>query len=364
MPAHRELPALAARRRDLLMTELSYNGYLHVSEMAASLGVSEMTIRRDIDALAKKGQLTRVHGGATLGSAPDRGNLSGREKPGQRALFTFGMVVPTLEYYYAHVIEGARVAASRMRGRLEVRGSTYSATDNLRQARALVESGQLDGLIIAPTTDGEGSEELAAWIAKLRLPVVLVEREPPPSALGRRPESVATDHALGMRKALHHLVEQGHRTVGLLLDVTPTAPHLRRGWDEGVRDLGLVATINERAISFADVDRDERIAALLVEIARTGTTGMVIHSDPHAMAFAQYCHDHGVRVPEQLAVVAYDDEIAYLSSPPLTAVRPPKQHLGMMCVELLAGRLRDPLRPPHRVVVEPELVVRSSSVLR
>lgn len=362
MPADREPPALAAHRRELLLSELAYNGYLHTSEMAASLGVSEMTIRRDIDALARRGQLTRVHGGATLGPAPERTGQTPRSPGGQRTVFTFGMVVPTMEYYYAHVIEGARAAASRLRSRLEVRGSTYSATDNLHHAKALVQSGTLDGLAIAATMEGEGSDELYDWLCRLRLPVVLLERAPRPQVFGPRPESVTTDHALGMRKALKHLAEQGHHNIALMLDPTPTAPHLRRGWEEGLSELGLVATIDEVAIGFNDPDRDERIAAVLADVTRTQTTAIVIHSDPHAMAFAQYCHDHGVKVPAQLAVVAYDDELSYLCSPPLTAVRPPKQHVGRMCVELLAGRVHDPLRPPHRVVIEPELVIRSSSV--
>lgn len=66
-------------------------------------------------------------------------------------------------------------------------------------------------------------------------------------------------------------------------------------------------------------------------------------------------------MPQDLSVVAYDDEVAGLFSPPLTAVRPPRTSIGRAAVELIAARLADPGRPVHRVVVSPSLRVREST---
>ncbi|MEW9531842.1 substrate-binding domain-containing protein, partial [Microbispora sp. NPDC049125] len=71
--------------------------------------------------------------------------------------------------------------------------------------------------------------------------------------------------------------------------------------------------------------------------------------------------ERGIRVPSDLAVVTYDDEVAELCDPPLTAVRPPKTAVGQAAIALLAARLRDPERPAHRVVIGPQLIVRDSS---
>jgi DNA-binding LacI/PurR family transcriptional regulator len=83
------------------------------------------------------------------------------------------------------------------------------------------------------------------------------------------------------------------------------------------------------------------------------------------VSVAQFCAEHGVSVPDDLALVSYDDEVAHLAEPPLTAVRPPKNHVGRLAVELLVSRLIDgERRPSQRVLVAPELVVRGSSPSR
>jgi DNA-binding LacI/PurR family transcriptional regulator len=88
-----------------------------------------------------------------------------------------------------------------------------------------------------------------------------------------------------------------------------------------------------------------------------------VHSDPEAISLVERCQERGIRVPGDLGVVTYDDEVAELCDPPLTAVRPPKAAIGRAAFSLMSARLtdQDPHRPPHRVVIEPRLIVRSSS---
>jgi DNA-binding LacI/PurR family transcriptional regulator len=96
---------------------------------------------------------------------------------------------------------------------------------------------------------------------------------------------------------------------------------------------------------------------------REGITALIVHSDPYAIRVAQACAETGVDVPGDLALVSYDDEIAHLGEPALTAVRPPKNHVGRLAVEVLVSRLLDgDRRPAQGVLVAPELVVRQSSL--
>lgn len=353
-----ELPALAEQRRAQILQELRRSGGVHVTQMAIDLHVSEMTVRRDIAALAKRGLVTRVHGGATLPASIREAVHQEVDEP----TFTFGLVVPSLVYYWPAIIEGAKLAAARHRGRLVVRGSSYQAADNLTKAKALVNGLRLDGLIIAPTMDGPETGELVDWINHLRLPVVLAERTSL-YASQRHIDSVCTDHRYGMRMAVQHLVEQGHRGIGLLMAATPHHLTLADGWRSAVAEFGVTPTMEAEAIEFDDPHRDAKFVELMATIRRTHTTALIVHSDPHAVGLAQYCFDNGTSVPGELALVAFDDEVAYLGPPPLTAVSPAKQHVGAMCVETLLNRLReDPQRPAHRLMIEPSLVVRESSL--
>jgi DNA-binding LacI/PurR family transcriptional regulator len=60
-------------------------------------------------------------------------------------------------------------------------------------------------------------------------------------------------------------------------------------------------------------------------------------------------------------LIAYDDEVASLFTPSLTAVAPPRAHVGRAAVHLLAERVRHPDRVTHRVILSPELSVREST---
>jgi len=86
-----------------------------------------------------------------------------------------------------------------------------------------------------------------------------------------------------------------------------------------------------------------------------------VHADAEAVALVQRCEERHLSVPGDLSIVAYDDEVAGLFSPPLTAVRPPRRSIVRAAVRLVADRLAEPERPAHRVVISPSLRVRGST---
>src|SRR6476620_982673 len=92
------------QRHERVLSELRRSGSVRVRDLARELGVSELTIRRDIAALAERNLVTRVHGGATL---PTQGAPARRPAP----RFTIGIVVPSLDFYWPPIVAGARAAA-------------------------------------------------------------------------------------------------------------------------------------------------------------------------------------------------------------------------------------------------------------
>jgi DNA-binding LacI/PurR family transcriptional regulator len=360
--------ALGGERRDHIVRALRSRGAVTVNELAVELGVSTMTVRRDINALAARGLLTRVHGGATL---PDPWHDPGRRTIGasstaQRSRFTIGMVVPQLDYYFPPVVSGARAAALDARARLVVRTTAYDPDEERHQIARLVETPGVDGLIVAPELGGERGVQLLRWLDHLPTPVVLVERRPPAVSPFRTLEWVASDHASGAATAVWHLHGQGHRRIGILTMARKgTTPHLLRGWHDALRALGLPPEeqLQGHTDGFGEPGRAELLAATLADVDRTGTTALLVHSDPYALNLAQFCAEKGVDVPGDLAIVAYDDEVAEFGDPPLTAVRPPKTEVGRQAVETLVARLVEgSRRPAQRVMLDPTLVVRESSV--
>ncbi|NUW29885.1 substrate-binding domain-containing protein [Nonomuraea sp. SMC257] len=299
------------------------------------------------------------------GGQPGAGGWAG--VPDQEAAqATIGMVVPSLDYYWPDVIRGAREAAAASGARLVLRGATYQAADERRQLSRLVETAGVDGLLVAPTTTGDEGEELVRWLQGAGVPVVLVERAATVGPHQEAMESVVSDHVFGAAMAVRHLATLGHRRVGVITTTqSPTAPHVRRGWRQACVELGLpldgvpdLTTVDQR-----DPGWPEALDGVLDVCVASGTTALLVHSDPEAISLVERCQERGIRVPGDLSVVTYDDEVAELCDPPLTAVRPPKAAIGRAAYRLLAERLadEDPQRPTHRVVIEPRLIVRASS---
>lgn len=352
---------LSSERRAKVVELARRRGTVRVRELSHELRVSAVTVRRDITLLAEQGLVRRVRGGAT---ATQPGG--GQRRPRVRAdAPTFGMVVPSLDYYWPDVIKGARVAAAEVGVRIVVRGATYEAADERVRLARLVEAVRVDGLLVAPTTNGEDGEDVMRWLQSADAPVVLVERTSV-DGYGGVAESVVSDHVRGAAMAVRHLAERGYRRIGLSTSIaSPAAPHVRRGWHEECERLGLPVdgTPDARTAQRRDPGWPADCDALLDACARTSTTALVVHSDPEAIALMERCEERGIRVPQDLAIVTYDDEMAELCDPPLTAVRPPKAAVGRAAVTLLAARLGDPdpHRPAHHIAIEPRLIVRSSS---
>lgn len=353
------------QRKERLLDELRLAGSVSVSELSRLLDVSEMTVRRDINDLARQGLITRVHGGATLRSPLDSTVPARKAPDGQLARYTIGVVVPSLDYYWPQIVNGARMAATQERAHLLLRGSRYDAADNRKQIQALVDTPGVHGVIAAPETTGADGHAMLRWLDGLPIPIVLTERRPAHGVVTSTLESVSTDHAHGAEAAVRHLRSSGRDRVGLIVSSTsPTAPPVRRGWKTALQG----ADQYPGDTVFADANRcegpsgDAYMDDVLARCAETRTTALLIHADRQAVRFVQHCMDRGVRVPDDLAIVAYDDEVAHLSSPAISAVRPPKTWVGKVAVETMVARLdQGPSRPIHHIQLEPELIVRESS---
>jgi len=363
-----EPPLLPAERRERLLADLRARGTLRVSDIARSLGVTAVTVRRDIAQLADEGTIERVHGGIRLprqsgAAVEDSGPGSSSE---DAELPAVGMVVPSLDYYWPGIIQGARDAAEEAGVRIVLRGSSYDdVADVRRQTAWLIESVGIQGLLIGPPTVGTEAAELIGWLAGLDIPVVLVERVATAGPYHEHMESVATDHVFGASLAVRHLAAEGHRRVGFFASATsPHTAKVRLGWRETAEELGLDLDGTPDVISpdHRSPQWTEEVDKALDACAATGTTALLVHSDREAISLVARCEERGIRVPGDLAVVAYDDEVAGLAYPALSAVRPAKHAIGETAVELLAKRMQDGSRPVHRVRISPRLVVRDSSV--
>ncbi|RAX19244.1 hypothetical protein DRB06_14130 [Actinomyces sp. Z5] len=108
-------------------------------------------------------------------------------------------------------------------------------------------------------------------------------------------------------------------------------------------------------------ERLTHIKAFATQCIAKGVTAIVVHSDEAALLILESLLDSGVSVPEDISIVAYDDELAAIARPALSAVAPPKQALGRYAIRTLATRLTSPNEPCTHLLIEPTLVIRDST---
>ncbi|WP_426989196.1 substrate-binding domain-containing protein [Pseudarthrobacter sp. Y6] len=367
---------LSEDRHEVILRELALRGSLNVTEFAARMGISGMTVRRDLAALDSKGLLHRVHGGATMGgpAGPSgAGRASGNSMAGgswrsgsRHPLATIGMVVPSASYYFPGIIRGAEAAARESGVRLVLGISNYSGPEERRQIRRLLDSG-VDGLMVTPSDETLAGSETLLLLANADVPVVVVERSIEDALDDGSLESVRSDHVRGAEIAVNHLLSLGHQRITLCIrEGSPTASRLSEGYFLAMKragipqDEGMVDKIS-RAQSDPQ-GRRQMIDRILDWCVENRLTAAIVHNDEDALQFANSCQERGIRVPEDLAIVAYDDEIAALGAIPLSAVAPPKYDVGHQALTMCLNRIvRRPGGALQRVNLSPTLVIRDST---
>lgn len=358
---------LAAERRTHVLTALARDGAVRIAQLIDDLGVAPVTLRRDLAQMEKEGLLVRVHGGAVPpegGPAPVPPFASGGPATATPVSGSIAVLVPSLNYYWPGVVRGMEAEARRRGIKLLLRGASYELQDERPVLERLVASENLSGLIVAPNTDTPHAQDVIQWLHSCGIPSVLVERDAVALPSREPVESVTTDHALGGILAAQHLADLGHKRVGLVLSRnSPTSRKIAAGWHAACDELGLspVRHIEQLLPDRASPDFSTVVDQALDSVMKAGITGLLVHSDPEAMAVVDLALNRGISVPKDLSIIAYDDEVAQLFTPALTAISPPRVTVGHTAIELLAHRIANPSRPTHRVLISPTLIVREST---
>ncbi|TRY19656.1 LacI family transcriptional regulator [Tessaracoccus rhinocerotis] len=172
--------------------------------------------------------------------------------------------------------------------------------------------------------------------------------------------SVVSDNARGMRRAIEHIGELGHRDIAYLGGPEASWAHgMRwRALKEGAHELGLNVTLVE-----SPAPTKEGGEAIAESVLATGATAVVGYNDLLALGFMQRARELGRDVPGDVSVVGFDNSVfASLTTPGLTSVAAPMHAMGATGVRNLLGMAGNTMADPFRPIVLPtRLVVRGST---
>ena len=216
---------------------------------------------------------------------------------------------------------------------------------------------RVDTLVLSLVNDRDS--ELASVLSAIGRPVVLIDREIP----GIKADVVLTDLRIGVRKALEHLAELGHRRVGiahLSLDVRP-GRQVSSAFETTVAALGLEA-VAHIAVPYNRIDRHYG-AEIAERMLAAGATSIVCALPNNVTAgVLEYLDGRGIAIPEDLSIIAMDEsELASVKRPHLTVMSRQIDSLAHHASRMVTSRLANPDLQPRVKVIPTSLHTRAST---
>ncbi len=210
----------------------------------------------------------------------------------------------------------------------------------------------VDGIIVL---SAQITDPLIGRAHREGLPVVSIGRYAEPGV-----SYVDADNVEGGRMATEHLLRLGRRRVATIAGPQTMAPGIDRL--EGYRLALQAYGVGLRPEWIAEGDFTEAGGYIAMRrLLPAQPDAVFVASDLMAVGALKAIREAGLRVPEDIALVGYDDvELARFTDPPLTTVRQPISELGRVAVQLLLRQLEEGVREPQRVILPTELVIRSS----
>jgi LacI family transcriptional regulator len=333
-------------------------GRVTIADVAREAGVSLMTVSRalnnkdGVNAATRSRILEIVERLGYRPSGVARSLVQGRTG-------TIGLIVPDISNpYFSGIAHGVSNAASEANLSVLLCNTEERAEREIDFISVLEEKG-VDGLIMAaPRQD---TDCLVPLLARHQN-VVIINRFFDMDGLSVAGYVVNNDREGGYCAA-RHLISRGHQAIGFLAGPANSYGSKRRL--EGYRQAhneAYLTLLDETVVHCPPSAAAGREAALNLFHAHPQLTALFCFNDMVAIGALQACRETGRHVPEDMAIVGYDDvPMALWVTPPLTTLRAPFENMGRLATTQLIQRMHNCTEGCDRVVLTPELIVRASA---
>ena len=215
----------------------------------------------------------------------------------------------------------------------------------------------VDGIIIA----GKVPSLLIEKLCDYNLPMIFIDYQP----VKIKCPSVVVDNVLGGILATNHLIEWGHRNIAFVGgDIDhPSIKDRLKGYNTAINQANIILNPN-----FIDTQEDYPgrtngfNSAKRLLSKNNNITAIFACNDAMAVGVIQYLKDTGLKVPEDISVIGFDDVVSGNSiEPMLSTIRVPKMEMGVEAMKLMSAILKDGEKRNKKVLVPVEIIIRNST---
>ena len=269
--------------------------------------------------------------------------------------YTLGLLMPNLANPFFGEIAKSVEDRARELGFSVIMCSTDYDAEREALYFTLLQKKRVDGVIIL--SGFENQDIIASRKLKPDMPVALIARDVQTFPIN----SISIDDFVGGYEAARHLLQLGHRRMGLIVENIKCAWERVRGFRQALAEEGL--TLEDRYIvtGEATVENGKAFALRLLD-EDPAPTAIFATNDILAIGTLRAAGERRLQVPEKLSVVGFDNTLlATIADPPLTTVAQPMAQMGSQIVDLLVQEIKGEATNKQRIVLLPELVVREST---
>lgn len=327
-----------------------------MNEVAKKAGVSVATVSRVLNNSNSVNEATRTKitkAIKDLNYQPNRVAKRLRSKSISSNLI--GVLIPDIQNpFYVDVLRGIEDVASTKNYAI-IMCNFGQDKEKERMYLEILQSESIDGLVAAPAS--ETDPQLKKMLAN-GMPVVCVDRGLKDSNV----DVVLVDNVSGAYKAVDHLIKSGYKRIAYISGM-PTIPStiLRgEGYRKALEDNNI--EFDPELVKSGD-SKHESGVKLCEELLSMPTPPDAFFTGNNLITLGalETIHKRGLRIPEDTAILGFDDmQWASSLNPPLTAVRQPAYEMGKRAAELLIQRINDPSRQNIQMIMNADLIVRSS----
>jgi len=228
--------------------------------------------------------------------------------------------------------------------------------DKCKHTPLFIQEHNVDGVIIA----GKVPQEIISCIEQNNLPIVFVDYCPPKGEYS----AVLIDNFKGGMEATNYLLDHGHQKIAFIGgDLQhPSIQGRFQGYKQTMEQKGVTFNPKYVITSEADTTRETGYhAARSVLSHQSQVTAIFSCNDAMAIGAMQYIRDQGLRVPQDMSIIGFDDvDAAVYTNPPLTTIHVPKEELGIEAMRLMVELLKKRIKSTKKVLVPVEIIKRES----
>ncbi|WP_256761175.1 LacI family DNA-binding transcriptional regulator [Cohnella sp. WQ 127256] len=271
--------------------------------------------------------------------------------------YTLGLLIPDVSNPFFSEIARSVEDLAHSEGYSVIVCSTDNKDERVEKYIHLLEQKSVDGILIGTGVD---NADILTQLSEKSVPIVMIARETSEISV----HSVLTDDFKGGSLAAGHMLQHGHERMAILSENANVSSSVERvrGFRFALFEAGKTISDDQILPCHSGI-KDGKIAASLLLQSDSRPTAIFCCNDILAIGALQAAKENGVRVPEQLSIIGFDNTLlSTVVSPALTTISQPMDEMVKLAFGLLIATPEgggDEIK--QRIVMQPELVVREST---